>query len=124
MKRILLVEDDRFLRRACEIGLRAKGHVVVTAIDGEEGLRLARSDQFDLILLDMMMPKLGGLDVLRQLKADPDTSSTPVMILSNSTREHDIAEVRRLGAVDYVVKANVTLDQLAERLADFFAAAR
>ena len=124
MRRILLVEDDRFLRRACEIGLRAKGHTVVTAVDGEEGLRLARSDQFDLILLDMLMPKLTGLEVLRSLKADKATASIPVMILSNSTREQDISEVIRLGAVDYVVKADVSLDQLAEKLADFFAAAR
>lgn len=116
-KRILLVEDDRFLRRACEASLRQRGFTVIAATDGEEGLRLARADRPDLILLDLLMPKLPGVEVLRALKADPDTKSIPVLILSNSSREQDVSEVLSLGAVDYWVKANLSLKELGERVA-------
>jgi len=117
VKRILLVEDDRFLRRACEASLRQRGFTVIAATDGEEGLRLARADHPDLILLDLLMPKLSGVEVLRALKADPDTKGIPVLILSNSSREQDVSEVASLGAVDYWVKANLSLKELGERVA-------
>lgn len=115
-KRILLVEDDRFLRRACEASLRQKGYTVIPATDGEEGLRLARAEMPDLVLLDLLMPKLPGLEVLRALKADPATKAIPVLILSNSSREQDVTEVINLGAVDYWVKANLSLKELGERV--------
>src|SRR5207247_3201679 len=113
-KRVLLVEDDRFLRRACEASLRQRGLAVTTAADGEEGLRLARSELPDLILLDMLMPKLSGLEVLRALRSDEATRSVPVLILSNSSREQDIAEVTSLGISGYFVKSNLSLQELGE----------
>lgn len=116
-KRILLVEDDRFLRRACEASLRQRGFTVIAAADGEEGLRQARAEHPDLILLDLLMPKLAGVEVLRALKADPATKSIPVLILSNSSREQDVAEVSSLGAVDYWVKADLSLKELGDRVA-------
>ena len=115
-KRILLVEDDRFLRRACDASLRQRGFTVIQAVDGEEGLRLARTEAPDLILLDLLMPKLPGVEVLRAIKADPSTKAIPVLILSNSSREQDLSEVIRLGAVDYWVKANLSLKELGERV--------
>ena len=70
--RVLLVEDDRFLRRACETSLRQKGFEVTTAVEGEEGPRLARATPHpDVILLDLLMPKMPGIEVLRALKAAP-----------------------------------------------------
>jgi two-component system phosphate regulon response regulator PhoB len=116
-KRILLVEDDRFLRRACESSLRQRGFTVISAVDGEEGLRLAQQERPDLVLLDMLMPRLSGVEVLRALKADPGTSPIPVLILSNSSRDQDVAEVMALGAVDYWVKASLSLKELGERVA-------
>lgn len=113
-KRILLVEDDRFLRRACEASLRQRGLTVTTAADGEEGLRLARSELPDLVLLDMLMPKLSGLEVLRALRGDEATHRVPVLILSNSSREQDIAEVNSLGVSGYFVKSNLSLQELGE----------
>ena len=115
-KKILLVEDDRFLRRACEASLRQRGFAVVPAIDGEEGLRLARSETPDLILLDLLMPRLPCIEVLRALKGDGATKNIPVLVLSNSSREQDVAEVMELGAVDYWVKANLSLKELSERV--------
>lgn len=116
-RRILLVEDDRFLRRACEASLRQRGFTVTAAADGEEGLRQARAEHPDLILLDLLMPKLTGVEVLRALKADPETKSIPVLILSSSSCEQDVAEVIGLGAVDYWVKANLSLRELSDRVA-------
>lgn len=116
-KRILLVEDDRFLRRACETGLKRQGFTIVTAADGEEGLRLARTEAPDLILLDMLMPKMSGIEVLRALKADEGTRSIPVLVLSNSSQEGSIQQAMALGAIGYLVKANLSLEQLGDRVA-------
>ena len=115
-KRILVVEDDRFLRRACEASLRQRGFTVLTAVDGEEGLRLVRAETPDLILLDLLMPKVTGLDVLRTIKAAEGTRDIPVLILSNSSRDQDVREVMNLGAVGYLVKANLSLQELGDRV--------
>ena len=115
-KRILLVEDDRFLRRACETSLRQRGLTVTTAADGEEGLRMARAERPDLILLDLLMPKLSGVDMLRALRGAEDTRGLPVVILSNSSREEDVQEVSRLGISGYFVKSNLSLQELGDKI--------
>ena len=112
--RVLLVEDDKFLRRACEASLRQRGYDVTTANDGEEGLRLATTVPYaDVILLDLLMPKMPGIEVLRALKSQPKTSRIPVLILSNSSREDDKLQAMQLGAAGYYVKANLSLRELA-----------
>jgi DNA-binding response OmpR family regulator len=112
--RVLLVEDDRFLRRACEASLRQRGFDVITASDGEEGLRLGTVEPYpDIILLDLLMPRVHGIEVLRRLKADRATAHIPVLILSNSSREEDKVQARQMGAVGYYVKANLSLKELA-----------
>jgi two-component system, OmpR family, alkaline phosphatase synthesis response regulator PhoP len=115
---ILVVEDDRFLRRACEVSLRQRGFVVRSAVDGEVGLRLAREETPDLILLDLLMPKLSGIELLEQLRADPDpaTAGIRVVILSNSSREEDKAHASRLGVLGYYVKANLSLRALGDEV--------
>lgn len=114
---MLLVEDDRFLRRACEASLRQRGFDVVSATDGEEGLRLAReTPPPEVVLLDLLMPKVPGIEVLRALKADPATKEIPVVILSNSSRDEDKREAIQLGAVGYYVKANLSLKELAAQV--------
>lgn len=120
-KRVLLVEDDRFLRRACEAGLQQRGFEVVTAADGDEGLRAAKGSRFDLILLDLLMPKKPGIDVLTDLKADAATSDIPVLILSNSSREEDKRRAVSLGAIGYYVKANLSLKALGDEIARLLA---
>jgi two-component system phosphate regulon response regulator PhoB len=115
-KRILLVEDDKFLRRACEASLIQRGFTVMTAADGEEALRLARDEMPDLVLLDLLMPKVTGVEVLRTLRAEEATRTLPVLVLSNSSREQDIQEVSRLGAVGYLVKSNLSLKDLGDRV--------
>jgi two-component system, cell cycle response regulator len=115
---ILLVEDNKFLRKAAEAALRGRGFTVLTATDGEEALKLAQSvhNAPDLVLLDIVMPKLNGFDVLRLLKGDPVTSHIPVIVLSNLEQQNDILTARELGAAGYWVKATVGLDELVERV--------
>jgi putative two-component system response regulator len=90
---------------------------VVTATDGEDGLRLAReTPRPDVVLLDLLMPKMSGIEVLRALKGDADTRGIPVVILSNSSREEDRRVAAQLGAVGYYVKANLSLKELAAQV--------
>lgn len=113
-RRALLVEDDTFLRRACEASLRQRGFEVVSATQGEEGLRAARTPPMpDLIVVDQLLPKLPGIEVLRALKADPATASIPVIILSDSSRAEDRQRATEIGAAGYYVKANLSLKALA-----------
>jgi CheY-like chemotaxis protein len=117
--RILLIEDDKFLRRACEVGLKKRGFTVVTANDGEEGLQKAQTDSFDLILMDMLMPKLSGLEALEALKKDERTRGIPVVILSNSSLDTDMQRAMELGAAGYMVKASLSLQELGDHVLSF-----
>jgi DNA-binding response OmpR family regulator len=114
-KRILLAEDDRFLRRAAESALKRAGFTVLPAADGEEALRLARAEKPDLVLLDLIMPKLQGFEVLKALKADPTTAMIPVVVLSNLGQDGDVQRALESGAVAYLVKANLSLEELVVR---------
>ena len=115
--RILLVEDDRFLRRACEVSLRQRGFVVTTAADGEEALRKVRAEPPDLILLDLLMPRMTGTEVLKALRAEEATREIRVLILSNSSREQDVEEIKTLGVSGYFVKADLSLQALGDMVA-------
>lgn len=117
-KKVLLAEDDRLLRRACATALGKRGFTVLVAEDGEQALELARRERPDLILLDLLMPKLTGIDVLRALQADEATRCLTVVILSNSSRDLEMRDARELGAVDYLIKANLSLQALSERVAE------
>jgi two-component system, OmpR family, alkaline phosphatase synthesis response regulator PhoP len=117
--RILLIEDDQFLRRACEVSLKKRGLTVLTATDGEEGLQKARTESPDIILLDMLMPKLSGIETLEALKQDDRMQSIPVVILSNSSVEADVQRAKALGAVGYLVKASLSLQELGDRVISF-----
>jgi len=115
-RRVLLVEDDRFLRKAAGAMLRRRGFSVLTAEDGEVALRVARAESPDLILLDLIMPKMQGFEVLKTLKSDPQTCAIPVIILSNLGQESDFKAAREMGAADYWVKANLELEELIQRI--------
>ena len=114
--RVLLAEDDRFLRKAAEARLRQRGYTVIAAVDGEEALRLARSDAPDLVLLDLIMPKMQGFQVLRALKADAATAAIPVIVLSNLGQDRDVQQAMNDGAIAYYIKANLSLQDLAEKV--------
>ncbi len=113
--RVLLIEDDKFLRKACEASLKKRGLTILTAADGEEGLVQARENDPHLILLDMLMPKLSGLETLEALKKDEKTRGIPVVILSNST-DTKVQKATALGAAGYLVKASLSLQELGDKV--------
>jgi CheY-like chemotaxis protein len=115
-KSILLVEDDRFLRKAAEATLRRHGFLVRTAADGEEALQRVRDEVPDLVLLDLIMPKLQGFEVLRILKQDPATKQIPVVVLSNLGQDSDVQQALQDGAAAYFIKANLSLQDLVTQV--------
>jgi|SRR5689334_19315085 CheY-like chemotaxis protein len=121
-ERILLAEDDRILRKAGETALRKRGYDVVAAVDGEEALAKARENPPDLVLLDVMMPKVHGFDVLRGLKGDPRLRDIPVIMLTNLEQPSDMQRASDGGAFGYLVKSNLDLDDLAAKVAEALAA--
>ncbi len=123
-KRILIVEDDRFLSRACQARLEQQGYHILTAQDGEEAVKAARADNPDLILLDLLMPNLNGLEVLRILRGDEGTRGMPVIVLSNSSRQEDMDTIRALGISGYFVKANLSLQDLSQLVEELLGPAR
>ena len=101
-ERILIVEDDPNILRGLDLNLAMEGYKVRTAADGEEGLRIARTERPDLLIVDVMLPRLGGLELIRELrKEDP---GMPILILSAKGQEADKVAGLALGADDYVVK--------------------
>ena len=121
MSKILLVEDDRFLIKAVYTKLTQKGFEVVLANDGDEAISKAKTEKPELILLNMVLPKKSGFEVLRTLKGDPETASIPVFILSNLAQDQDIQEGKALGAEDYIVKSNTSLSAIVDKAANFLA---
>jgi CheY-like chemotaxis protein len=115
MKSILLVDDSRFMRLANEKTLAKAGYGVFTACDGEQALLLAGTKTPDLILLDMLLPKLGGLEVLQALRKNPLTASIPVIVLSSLPQKNE-AKLIKEGATAYFEKSRIELDQHAESL--------
>jgi DNA-binding response OmpR family regulator len=103
-KKVLVVDDERDLVELIGMNLQRNGYEVVSANDGATGLDLARKQKPDLLILDVMMPGLSGQDVTRALKADPDTASLPIVMLTAKTEETDIIVGLSLGADDYVTK--------------------
>ena len=96
--------------------LEQQGYTILTAADGEEGLRVARAEAPDLILLDLLMPKLNGVELLRTLRAEDGTRAIPVLVLSNSSRQTDMDHIRDLGISGYFVKANLSLQDLSTQV--------
>ena len=112
MTKVVVADDDRMLRKAAETSLRRHGFDVTTASDGEEALQLIRSERPDIIILDLIIPKLQGFDVLQILKQDTLTSAIPVIVLSSLSQEQDKQEALDLGAVAYFNKSTFSLSEL------------
>jgi twitching motility two-component system response regulator PilH len=115
---ILLAEDDRFLRRAAEVALKKRGFAVVLACDGVEALEKVRAHKPTLLLLDLLMPRMTGMDVLQAIRvdADPEVRETRILILSNSSKELEMHSAETLGVTGYWIKANLSLQELGDRV--------
>jgi two-component system phosphate regulon response regulator PhoB len=122
---VLMVEGDRFQRRAAEVALRQNGFDVLVASDGEEALALvARGESPDLVLLELIIRKISGFEVLRRLKGNPATAGIPVIVFSNLGAESDMKQAMDGGAAIYLVKANTRLEDLVKRVEETLAEAR
>ncbi|MDD5639743.1 MAG: response regulator [Candidatus Paceibacterota bacterium] len=116
MAKILLIEDDKFLRELMAKKLMNMKYDVAIAVDGEEGLQKIKSEKPDLVLLDLILPGINGFEVLEKAKADPDTVTIPVIILSNLGQGEDIERGLKLGAKDFLVKAHFTPQEIIEKM--------
>ena len=117
MSKILLVEDDKDTNEIYRLVLTKQGYNVTSAEDGEKGLSLAKEGGWDLILLDIMMPKIDGLTLLTELKKNPPkTSNGPIIILTNLSHDKVTKDAIELGAKDCVVKSDITPGQLVEKI--------
>lgn len=114
-RRILVVEDERPLARALELKLSAAGYEVEVALDGETGLAKIRQGSYDLVLLDLILPKMDGFKVLEELKNE--RRDVKVVVLSNLGQEEDVEKAKRLGAIDFYVKADTPLATIVEHAA-------
>lgn len=112
MKKILFVEDESALQKALGDVLNQEGYQIINALDGEIGLRTAKTEKPDLILLDVILPKMSGFEVLKALKEDPETSAIPVIILTNLEKMEDVNRALELGATTYLVKTQYTLEEV------------
>ena len=113
---ILLAEDDRFLRRAMEVALTKRGFKMILAVDGQEALDLLETERPDLILLDLLMPRKTGIEVLQALRANPRTADLRVLVLSNSSKEFEMQQAIALGVAGYWIKADLSLQELGDRV--------
>jgi len=116
MKKILFIEDESALQKTFGDILKSKGHGVLKALDGESGLRSAKGERPDLILLDLILPKMDGFEVLKELKENEETKNIPVIILTNLEETEDIQKALELGATTYLVKSSYTLEEVVNKI--------
>lgn len=114
MKKILLIEDERAIGKALAVKLDHEGFEVVNAFDGEEGLQKAKESAYDLIILDLVMPKKDGFTVLEELHAAGNT--VPIVIASNLSQESDEKRAKDLGAKDFYIKSNTSLAEIVTKV--------
>jgi len=113
---VLVVDDDPVIQKLLQVNFEMEGYNVVTASDGAEGLERARSEHPDIVILDVMMPKMNGLEVASTLKSDSATAGIPIILLSAKAQEADVQAGRQTGADDYFTKPFDPLE-LLERVA-------
>jgi CheY-like chemotaxis protein len=115
MGKILIVEDDKVIQNMYKIKFTNAGHEVKTASNGEEGLSLMRSFSPDIVFMDLMMPVMDGFTALTTAKADSQIKDIPVIILTNLSQSEDAEKTTKMGAVDFLVKSNLTPTQVLEK---------
>lgn len=116
MKTILFIEDESTLQKTFGEILKQEGYEMISALDGEIGLRLAETKKPDLILLDLVLPKIHGFDVLKKLKQAEGTKQIPVIVLTNLEGMRDVDMALEIGATTYLVKAQYSLEEVVEKI--------
>jgi len=122
MHRLLLVEDDALTIRLYQKALQQEDFVIDTAENGEEGLEKLKKNKPTLILLDIMMPKMDGIELLQELKSNPDTKDIPVIVLTNLSGSKDAENALEIGAVKFIVKSKTRPNEVLEIVKSIIAA--
>lgn len=115
-KKIIFIEGDQIMINAIKAQLEEENFEILVAMDGESGVNIVTKEKPDLVVLDLVLPKMHGLDVLEVLKKDTETSGIPVLILTNLGQTEDIKKGLKLGASDYYVKSDTSLDKIDEKI--------
>ena len=115
-KTILFIEDESALQKTFGDILEKEGYDMISALDGEIGLKLAKSKKPDLILLDLVLPKVHGFEVLKELKSDSGTKDIPIIVLTNLEAIEDVNKAIELGAKTYLVKTQYNLEEVVEKV--------
>lgn len=121
-KKILLVEDDQFLSTLLKNRLVKEGFATTLAKNSDEAIQALRAETPDLILMDIILPGKSGFEIMEAIGAEPSASKVPIMIISNLGQETDIVKGKELGAVEYFVKAQTSIDDLVRKIAGFLEA--
>jgi len=116
MKKILFIEDESILQKSFGDILGKNNCRVISALNGEIGLRLAKSEKPDLILLDIVLPRINGFGVLKMLKEDPETKNIPVIVLTNLENMEDINKAIELGATTYLIKTQYKIEEVINKI--------
>jgi DNA-binding response OmpR family regulator len=119
MAKVLIIEDDPLIVKIYSTRLKADGYDVVSAENGEEGIVAALRDKPDLIILDVMMPKVDGFGVLEKLRADPSFSNIPILMYSNLNNEDEMTRARSMGVTEFLVKANLSPTQMVTKIKQY-----
>ncbi len=116
MKKVLFIEDEPSLRKSIKKILEEHHYLFLGADNGESGIQTAKKELPDLILLDLILPKKNGFEVLDELKDNPSTAKIPVIILTNLNQSQDIEKALSAGAISYLVKANYSLSEILDKI--------
>ena len=115
-KKILLVEDDEFLAELYATKLAIEGYEVFLANDGDKGVKMAKEKKPDLILLDIILPKMDGFEVLSKIKSDQEIKAIPVILLTNLSQKDEVKRGLDLGATDYLIKAHFMPSEVVKKI--------
>lgn len=115
-KKILVAEDDYLLMQVYESKLSAEGYQLIKAMDGEEASMKVKMEKPDLVLLDLIMPGKNGYEVLEEMKSNDYLKSIPVIILSNLGQDTDVERGMEIGASEYLIKSNISIDEIMEKI--------
>ncbi|MES3017466.1 MAG: response regulator [Bacteroidota bacterium] len=116
MSKILIIEDDSFLQGLETNKLKKSNYEVITASTGQEGIEKINEEGIDLILLDLILPGFDGFEILKKIRGTEKLKALPVIVFSNLAEEKDVKKAQDLGATDFMVKSNFTLDELVEHI--------
>jgi len=114
--KVLIIEDDALIIKVFSTRLKSGGHQVFSAEDGGTGLELAKKEIPDVILLDLMLPKISGLEVLAELKKNPETAKILIFVYTNLSTEKEIKEAKALGITEFITKADSTPQQVITKI--------